>query len=63
MSTRARLDPTRHNYYPKVLALWNAGAVPRGSVRHVDILHDDSCAVFTGGYCDCDPDVRVGPST
>ena len=25
----------------------------------VHVLHDDGCAFLKGGYCDCNPDIRV----
>ena len=28
-------------------------------VHHVDVFHDDDCAHWRGGVCDCRPDVRV----
>jgi hypothetical protein len=50
-------EPWRHNYFDKVANL----NIRPGTVNHVDIRHDDGCAVFGGGYCDCDPDVELRP--
>lgn len=52
-------DPTRHNYYAKVAPL--LATLPPTGLTEVQILHDDWCAIHKGGYCDCDPDVRVIP--
>lgn len=53
------LDPTKHNYYKKVLELFAAGKIPSKSITDVDIFHDDWCGIHKGGYCDCDPDVKA----
>ena len=52
-------DPRRHNYFPKLMALWEQGKIPPGQLSSVDIAHHDWCAIHAGGYCDCDPDVRL----
>jgi hypothetical protein len=55
-------DPTRHNYFKKQLRLVAEGKLTLrpGEVAHVDVLHDDWCALLVqGGYCDCDPDFRL----
>ena len=47
------------NYLARVLAL--AARLPKGGVHHVQVLHDDSCALLAGrGPCDRAPGVRVG---
>lgn len=35
--------------------------LPPGRLYHVDIYHDSSCSIWSGGECDCDPVVRVEP--
>jgi hypothetical protein len=55
------MDLTKHNYYSKLLALYQRGGIPAASLTEVDIFHDDWCAVYKGGYCNCDPDVRLRP--
>jgi hypothetical protein len=55
-------DPTRHNYVRKQLALIAAGKLRfrPGECRDLEIRHDDWCVLLVqGGYCDCDPDIRV----
>lgn len=52
-------DPTKHNYYSKVVALGDSLGFSRDQIHHVDVLHDDWCAVYKGGYCNCDPIVKV----
>lgn len=34
--------------------------LPRG-LHHVDIAHDEWCAIFRGMPCNCDPDVAIRP--
>jgi hypothetical protein len=53
------MDPTRHNYYKKLMRLRAAGEIPSGPLTEVDVAHDDWCAVYGGGYCNCDPDITV----
>lgn len=52
-------DPHRHNYFAKVMAL--TATVERGKVYVVTVAHDDWCAIYGGGYCNCDPDVTARP--
>ncbi|MFB3907917.1 MAG: hypothetical protein ACE15D_05905 [Candidatus Eisenbacteria bacterium] len=34
--------------------------LPRGSLAHVEVLHDDDCPMLRGKRrCTCDPDVRL----
>jgi hypothetical protein len=55
-------DPTKHNYYKKLIQMFQQGKLPTASVSDVDIAHDDWCAIYSGGYCDCDPDIRIRPN-
>nr|MBC7245426.1 hypothetical protein [Chloroflexota bacterium] len=32
-------------------------------VHDVDVYHDDWCAIFRGGWCNCDPWIRVHEGT
>ena len=34
---------------------------PPPGVRHINVSHDDWCALFKGGVCNCDPDIREMP--
>ncbi len=47
------------NYRRKLLDLWRAGKLWRGIGHRVCVYHDDDCAFWRGGPCDCDPDIRV----
>jgi hypothetical protein len=53
------LDPRKHNYYRKLLKLYEQGKVPRGRLADVDIYHDDWCRIYRGGYCNCDPEIKL----
>jgi|GEM_PF-4703479 len=33
----------------------------KGAVSHLTILHDDWCAIFDGGYCDCNVEIMWQP--
>jgi hypothetical protein len=58
------MDPAKHNYHEKLIQLHEQGQIPSGSLTEVDICHDDWCAIYKGGYCNCDPDInlRLPPS-
>lgn len=59
--TRQRTQQGEHNYRRRLLELAAAGAF-RGlepTVYRLDVLHDDWCAIFKGGLCDCAPDFRL----
>lgn len=45
------------------LAALRDGRLKPGTVRAVDVFHDNDCAIFSGGVCDCDPDVLLRPDT
>jgi len=57
--TDSRQDWHRHNYASAVLALEARVAALGGGVSIIDIYHDEWCAANRGGYCDCEPDVRL----
>jgi hypothetical protein len=58
-------DPERtvqSNYWKILDDLRRTGQVEMpeaGTVQHLNIAHDDFCAIYTGGACNCDPDVSV----
>ena len=47
------------NYLGQILELYARGAFEPGSIVHINVAHDDGCAIFAVGVCDCQPDVRV----
>ena len=55
-------DAKPHNYIEKLLRYAEQTKVGNG-VRHVKVLHDGWCGVFSGGVCNCHPIVRplAGP--
>jgi hypothetical protein len=59
----ADYDPMKHAYVRKQLRLIEEGklSIQPGELAHVDVLHDDWCAMLTGTglYCNCDPDIRL----
>jgi hypothetical protein len=47
------------NYLAKVKYLYACGALPPGSLHHLEVRHDNWCQHWTGGSCNCNPDIRV----
>ena len=54
-------DPRKHNYYRKLIKLVEEGKLPPGYVGEVDVYHDDWCRIYRGGYCNCDPEIKLRP--
>jgi len=49
-----------HNYIIKLANLIEAGVLPiKTGLTMVDVLHDDDCSCWSGGLCDCDPDITL----
>ncbi|MFW6388913.1 MAG: hypothetical protein ACOCY9_03295 [Desulfohalobiaceae bacterium] len=46
------------NYLSKLFDA--VGELPKGQVNHLTVLHDDYCAIWKGGACNCDPEVVKG---
>ena len=55
------MDQTKHNYYKKLMKLYELGKIPTTSLAEVDIYHDDWCGINMGDYCNCDPDIALRP--
>jgi len=49
------------NYEKKLRAMLDRGELtPRpGVATHINVAHDDWCAIYAGGRCNCDPDIQV----
>jgi hypothetical protein len=54
-----RIRYTKGNYQKAIEFALRAGELNplAGKVTHLDIYHDDNCAIFTGGSCNCNPDI------
>ena len=52
---------SQHNYRAKINLLIEQKRIPntRGTIARLDVKHDDSCALFKGQWCDCDPDIYL----
>jgi hypothetical protein len=51
---------TTPSYLHTIARLFEAGAIPRGHVVHVDVQHDRECALLNGlTTCNCEPLVMV----
>ena len=53
------LDPWKHNYVKKLLALHRQGKINSPNVFGIDIYHDDWCGVYRGQYCNCNPEIKL----
>jgi len=47
------------NYVRMVAELLAATEIAPGSIAEAVVSHDNGCAYFNGGPCDCEPDVRI----
>jgi len=56
----AEQDRNQHNHRLKIDRLLAAGKIPVvvGTASRLDVVHDDWCGIFDGGFCNCDPDIR-----
>ena len=49
--------PGEPNFVRKLRGLVRRCVRKVGELSYVDIAHDDWCAIYGGGVCDCDPDI------
>lgn len=54
-------EQTEHNHVLKIQTMIDRGELPADprSVLSVTACHDDACGLFSGGFCNCDPDIRL----
>lgn len=52
-----------HNHYRKITRMLEDGEIKTRDIKCLAIQHDEACAIFQRGYCNCDPDVAVQPWT
>ena len=45
------------NYMKVIAEAFRDGMFKTGEVAEITIQHDDWCAIFKGGKCNCDPDI------
>ncbi|MFA5166575.1 MAG: hypothetical protein WC449_04780 [Candidatus Paceibacterota bacterium] len=51
---------TEHNYKNKMLNMIKTGKIKCDvGLSMYDIFHDDWCDVYTGGFCNCNPDIVI----
>jgi hypothetical protein len=55
------MEPTRHNYFRKVVELYIRGKLPTRSLAELDVHHDEWCEIHAGGYCNCNPEITLRP--
>ena len=55
--------PFKDNHVKKLRAMLARGELKMkpGALSHLMIAHDDWCAIFKGGVCNCDPYIWVEP--
>ena len=60
LSGKAECVMKKHNYISKIQELRRQGlAGLPGTVTEVVVEHADGCAIFRGGTCDCDANVKI----
>jgi hypothetical protein len=52
-------DPRKHNYFAKLMQYVEIHGIVPGQIREIDVCHDDWCRIYRGGYCNCDPEIRL----
>lgn len=50
----------RPRYLALVLAHLEAQRPKPGTFVHVEVRHDDDCALWDGGDCNCEPEIETG---
>lgn len=55
-------EPPVPNYVPKVAEATAGLRLAAGTFQHVNVYHDEWCAMLAGGVCNCSPDVLLGPT-
>jgi hypothetical protein len=53
----------KHNYARKVLELFAQGKITPGQLTTLEVAHDGWCGLHQGGFCDCNPEIRLLPLT
>ena len=48
-----------HEYRKRLNAALRKGIVDKGSVAHASIFHDDWCGIYSGGECNCNPEILI----
>lgn len=52
----------RNNYVKKILRMRREGKLPiEIGLTQIHVYHDAWCASYSGGFCNCDPDIRIVP--
>ena len=46
------------NYITKLDRLIQEGTISVGGLQHIQVKHDNWCAVYKGKDCNCDPDIE-----
>ena len=59
VTTAGDPTPKQHNYEIALQAAMDAGVLKPGQVSNVDVAHDDDCAIYDGGFCDCECEIRI----
>lgn len=43
------------------MELVEQGQVPLGRISDVNVYHDTWCRIYQGGYCNCEPEIKLLP--
>ena len=50
------------NYLRKLETARALGVFEPGTITIANVFHDDGCAYWKGGVCNCDPHVKLEPA-
>ncbi len=52
---------TEGRYRAQLLEMIRADKTPTALGLHIaNVYHDDWCAIFSGGMCNCEPTIQIG---
>jgi hypothetical protein len=55
------VDPRKHNYFAKIQKFIETHRIAPAQITEIDICHDDWCRIYRGGYCNCNPEIKLHP--
>lgn len=52
-----------HDYLRRLLAAYQTGRIDATAMMHATVSHEDQCAVWEGGECQCRPTITIMTTT
>ena len=59
MGKKRRRDEAKCGSYQERIYRGLAQLQPVPGIYHVDVRHDDDCAIWRGGDCTCNPEIEM----